>query len=325
MALTTRTADLMVSLWGPTDENEVLTTVIFLTLLPLSLLSSAFIVVTYGAFRRQLAKPGSDFVVWLSISDFMFSLRILVQFLFLSFDYFRNLVKNYSDLCLGMAMFGQFSFSATISWNMMMSVRLLASFMRIKQLSHSSYNYSQASWASRTLHSATWPYHLYAWGISLINTTIIYLIGGYSMADQVCFIQNSFVPRMFYIVPLFTHLFLCLAILLYILHRMKREGTKLHLPSSMEAIFRKEEKRFRRQMIKFTLVFVLLWLLPLTDRILDLVGIENYWLTMIDLACVTLQAFANSLVWGTSPHFIQFVRDKLRPKTHEHESLVFSQ
>jgi len=205
---------------------------------------------------------------------------------------------------------------------MMMSVRLLASFLAIK------YNAVSANGSDVSFGHATWPYHVYVWGFSICSALALFALEGYGVVETGCFIKKNHY-RLFYLVPLSSYLVFSILSLIYILHRMKRENDKIILPADMKVPFDAEEKKFRLQLIKYTIVFILFWICPLTFRWMEFTGTTNYQLGVANVVSISLQAFGNSVVWGTSPHFVKLMRKrcckraKRERKPFESDSLLW--
>jgi len=278
---------------------------LFFVLSPFSLLSSFFIIISYSRFRKALRK-GNSFVLYLSISDVFFTLKFLVTAVLVNSKVNQfNLdgERSQFDVCFWIGFAGQFTGLATISWNMMISWKLFVSFLSM----------GKAQGKERT-----WPYHLFVWGFTSINSFVLVYLNGYGPGSNGCWIMDFTNLRLFFLVPLGTYLISSLAILVFILIRMEKMKRDMFLTSTTHHYkFEQEEHNFRVQLVKYTVVFILFWSFPFTSRILEAFDKTSNVAVILDVISISLQALGNSVVWASSPHFVAFLKKNMPAKSNE--------
>eukprot|EP01113_Clastostelium_recurvatum_P003471 TRINITY_DN11514_c1_g1_i2.p1 TRINITY_DN11514_c1_g1~~TRINITY_DN11514_c1_g1_i2.p1 ORF type:complete len:396 (+),score=85.05 TRINITY_DN11514_c1_g1_i2:105-1190(+) len=118
---------------------------LFFFLSPLSMLASLFIVLTYMFFALNTIKYRQSpriFILWLSICDFLLSFSLILQYIVVGHleDYTdgdddsdsennNNLTPDLVRICFWFGYTGHFLVLATVSWNMMIGVKLFTSLL----------------------------------------------------------------------------------------------------------------------------------------------------------------------------------------------------
>eukprot|EP01113_Clastostelium_recurvatum_P043404 TRINITY_DN7174_c0_g1_i2.p1 TRINITY_DN7174_c0_g1~~TRINITY_DN7174_c0_g1_i2.p1 ORF type:complete len:307 (+),score=30.88 TRINITY_DN7174_c0_g1_i2:102-923(+) len=260
--------------------------------------------VTYAKFQAS-GKTRNRFVFFLSFCDFFFSAKFFVTACIANHvDQFSEVptVVDINDFCFWFGAFGEFIALATTSWNMMISVHLFRSF-RIKS-------------KERTTHDAY--YHLYVWGLSLVNSAVLIYLRAFGKTYNGCWIAARWLD-MFFLVPLATYIISSTVIMIIMRHKINR--ARQNMLTVTTALIQKENN-FRSQMMKYTLVFIVVWLFPLITRLLSTFGYESGYLIEFHIVCDAIQSLANSIVWATSPNFVKFIKEGMRKGNNERQSLI---
>eukprot|EP01112_Ceratiomyxa_fruticulosa_P021898 TRINITY_DN7861_c0_g1_i6.p1 TRINITY_DN7861_c0_g1~~TRINITY_DN7861_c0_g1_i6.p1 ORF type:complete len:133 (+),score=16.84 TRINITY_DN7861_c0_g1_i6:790-1188(+) len=106
-------------------------------------------------------------------------------------------------------------------------------------------------------------------------------------------------------VPLFIYFVFSILILLYNLHQVRNLNKMIKRMAAVEQNF-----DIQKQLIKYTVVFVVFWTPPLVDAILSIFEVNNAYSDLFNSLSVALQSLANSVVWGTSPDFVALFQRK---------------
>eukprot|EP01113_Clastostelium_recurvatum_P023991 TRINITY_DN2861_c0_g1_i4.p1 TRINITY_DN2861_c0_g1~~TRINITY_DN2861_c0_g1_i4.p1 ORF type:complete len:315 (-),score=49.97 TRINITY_DN2861_c0_g1_i4:12-956(-) len=283
----------------------------------ISLLSSFFIVVTYGRFRQHAMKKGNSFVFFLSVCDMFYSLMfIATATISLYMDPFDGTKPvDMSNICFWIGVWSDVTSVSTTSWNMMISMRVFMS-LRNRTNHHSSTSSSSSSPSST--RSQNWPYHLYVWLFTIIHCAVLMYLDAFGPSYGGCWIVDKIKFRLFWLVPLGSYLLLStliLAYVLYYIHKVRR----LIVPHQEK--FDKKEADFRRQLVKYSVVFVVMWSIPFAARVSEAAGYQSDIFIILDIICTTMQAFANSIVWASSPNFLEYWRRaRYTQNSHDRET-----
>jgi len=253
------------------------------------------------------------YVFWLSVVDIFFSGKLLVTGILdelTDFSQYESGDSVNSDICFTMGFVGQWAGQATITWNFMIALRLFATFVK-GGVSNVSLDpnlpkmFSNRTWYDYLLQSFAWIY-------PSVNAALLVYFHQYGPSSNGCWIVNtpmSLYRLIFYIIPLFSYLFLSVCILVFILVKLKtiRSAPHLHMQNRKQYITR--EQKFTIQLTKYTVIFVVLWTGPLIHRAREYFGFDYIPVfDAIDVISVAMQACANSVVWATSPQFIRVYR-----------------
>eukprot|EP01113_Clastostelium_recurvatum_P006279 TRINITY_DN12846_c0_g1_i1.p1 TRINITY_DN12846_c0_g1~~TRINITY_DN12846_c0_g1_i1.p1 ORF type:complete len:335 (+),score=44.25 TRINITY_DN12846_c0_g1_i1:82-1086(+) len=262
----------------------------------LGMASSLFIILTYRRFHHA-QKKGNSFVFYLSCCDFLFSLKFFVTACLVGYmNQFQeeDAPPGYKSYCFWLGAFHHFMGLATTGWNMMISVRLGMSFLHLQDRAPSSLS--------------TRFYHAYVWGFASIDTIVLIFFNAYGPSYNGCWVVNRLPFRLLWLVPLGTYLALSACILVAIIVKMRTTRKTIYIPIQTRSKFQEDEYNFRVQLIKYTVVFIIVWSIPFTVRILETLGTKTRLGIFLGVLCNSVQTLANSIVWATSPNFVKFFR-----------------
>ncbi|KAF2078690.1 hypothetical protein CYY_000061 [Polysphondylium violaceum] len=294
---------------------------IYLICAPLSIIASAFIIISWGVFAK-LKHSGSNFIFFQSISDFIFTLKYVATIII----YYTSDINQFDDgevsnsaLCFSIGVWGQFFGQATVMWSFMMTVKVFLQMMRQNQKQyqqqldkHKPQQVNNTKGTAAKEISTIKYYHLFVWGFCAVNAAIIGAFKQYGPSSNGCWIIGGTNPfRLFELVPLYITISTSIVIMIIILARMKRNRPTSLLPTE-SVRYKQQEAEFRNQLLKFIFVFVLFWTPPTILRTLEFFEIEAKPFIILDAISVSLQACANSLIWGTSKNFVKLLKRKVR-------------
>eukprot|EP01113_Clastostelium_recurvatum_P049655 TRINITY_DN9238_c0_g2_i1.p1 TRINITY_DN9238_c0_g2~~TRINITY_DN9238_c0_g2_i1.p1 ORF type:complete len:321 (+),score=35.45 TRINITY_DN9238_c0_g2_i1:82-963(+) len=251
--------------------------------------ASLFILVTYGKYRAS-GRTRNRMVFFLSLCDFLFAMKFFITACLIGhLEQFspNHITSTYDDPCFWIGAYANFIATASRSWNMMISIRLLRTFP-----------------ARSDVKQSGWPYHAFVWTYASLNTAVLIGLKGFGKGHSGCWIADKNYILIFSIAPTMLFLILSFAIMIVMHVRIKR-ATRDRLTS--DALVQKE-LYFRVQLMKFTLVFVVIWITPIVTEMLHYFGLEYNPLSFMRLVSLSIQSLLNSLVWATSPNFIKFIK-----------------
>eukprot|EP01113_Clastostelium_recurvatum_P050347 TRINITY_DN9502_c0_g1_i1.p1 TRINITY_DN9502_c0_g1~~TRINITY_DN9502_c0_g1_i1.p1 ORF type:complete len:375 (-),score=78.35 TRINITY_DN9502_c0_g1_i1:14-1138(-) len=297
---------------APSELNDI--RMIFMIGGTLGMISSMFIMITYFKFLIT-GKSRNAFVFFLALSDFMLCVKWIVTTTLVGkidqFAYIPTSVPK-NDPCFWIGTYGYFWAMSSLSWNLMISVRLVRSFVRGASGPAHKYKIGIS-------------YHAFVWGSSLICTAIIVYLGEFGRSQMGCYISSKLLMYIFMIAPIGLYVISC-SIILIIMH-VKINQAKIDAgPMSSQNLMRKKESSFRNQLYKYTLVFVLVWSVNLLSIVFTemIIVLDFNIILIIRVFCVTIQALANSLVWATSPTFLKYIASGIRASSSSSSSFSSS-
>lgn len=253
-------------------------------------------------------------MLYMSICDLFFNLKLIFEFVLINdLDLFdENVVVTRDSICHILSIVVQFFAMGTISWSMMISVYLLFLFASYRAESFAPNSYF---WR---LTKARWPYHCYVWGTSFIHCLILELLNAFGPTPSGCYISNPYY-MLFFTVPQFIYMVFSVVILFYNIYQL----AKLNEMLKHRALFQVEFD-CRKQLVKYVLVFVIFWTIPLVDEILRLFDAQSFYSSIMNSASISVQAVGNAIVWGTAPEFISLFKRKTNIETKEEQAKLIS-
>jgi hypothetical protein len=264
------------------------------SLAAMSFCGAMFVIFSYFSMPI-LRKHPTNMVFFLSVSDLLFSLKFIVTALYPGS---KNLELE-SWTCYLQAGWAQFWGTASISWVGMISLNLIVELHKqgfARTASYSKY------------------YHVFVWSLSTITTGVMFTfpdrIG--SSGDGTCWIENNADPlRLLFFVPLLTYF--AISIYSVILAFVRTSNGVMSDQSRRGVMIR---------MVSYVAVFLLCWSLPLVHRI-------SLWtrhvsstedpdhpttLQTLDAVGISIQGFANAMVWLTNPSFFVAIKKHILDK-----------
>eukprot|EP01125_Pyxidicula_operculata_P015085 TRINITY_DN5098_c0_g1_i1.p1 TRINITY_DN5098_c0_g1~~TRINITY_DN5098_c0_g1_i1.p1 ORF type:complete len:319 (-),score=14.88 TRINITY_DN5098_c0_g1_i1:80-1036(-) len=282
---------------------------IYVIVAPISLVCSAFIVVTFFAFRNKLfnQRTGVEFIFYQSVCDFVFSLKLILTGAISDPSWFISYPgEKVEDTpwCVALGFIDEIASSSSVSWNTMVSLRIL---MTVWDPFH---------WEEKPPPS--WVFHIPVWGWTIPATIVIASLGQIGPTIDGCWIKDEFTTtRMILAIPFFLCLCASSIIMFVVLYKnsWNRIITNIRVPRS------DAQKRFEKLMISYTVVFLVCWSPSVLVRVLEYAQVEAPALVYLDHTCISAQGFGNAIVWCL---FSNTFRNLFRKKP-EQKPLIASQ
>eukprot|EP00026_Physarum_polycephalum_P005988 Phypoly_transcript_06027.p1 GENE.Phypoly_transcript_06027~~Phypoly_transcript_06027.p1 ORF type:complete len:321 (+),score=13.28 Phypoly_transcript_06027:641-1603(+) len=256
----------------------------------LSIAGSLLVIIIYTV-SQKLRQMGAQFVLSQAICDLILACALLGSPIFS--DLGLHDTKETADgtttttwNCNMVGFLAQFSSQASVAWNFMMSIAIYRTVYAATKYQISSYSFAY--------------YHAYVWFSAFVNASILLLLKQYGTTSiGSCWLQNP--PfYVFFILPLLVYYCGSSVVLFLVVKRVRKVTTRLSKSS------RAEEYAFMVQVIKYIVVFLVMWSVPLGAAFLKMFNVHvPHGVDVVILLCLTLQGFANASVWLTSPKFLK--------------------
>lgn len=247
------------------------------SLAAMSFCGAVFVIISYMSMP-VLRKHPTSMIFYLSVSDLLFSLKFIVTALYPHSDK----LEQHTFSCYLQAGWAQFWGLASISWNGMISLNLII-------------NLHKQGFA-RTSNLSKF-YHMFVWGLSIATTSIMFAahdrIG--ESGDGTCWVEKWNDPyRLLFLVPLLVYFSVSISAVLL---AFVRTSNGVMSDSSRRGVM--------LRMVSYVAVFLLCWAGPVVHRIYALAhhSHDPLALQIVDAAGVSIQGFANAMVWLTNPSF----------------------
>lgn len=239
----------------------------------LSLVGS-FLIILSAMFVKELRQHPTNLVLLLSICDFMFALKFAIT------SILPNSI-SYQDItayCIGQAVWAQFWGMASISWNGIISLNLMANLRK------------------PFLDTSKWGtyYHLWVWVLSGVTTILLVVLNMYGVSgDGTCWIKGDYnLFRLVFFIPLLAYFVLGASAFMIGLSSTRSLSEESSVRTRM--VFR---------MFFYTSVFIICWSGPLAHRFTQYWRVYSDVFIYADAIGQSVQGFANALVWLTNPSF----------------------
>lgn len=240
---------------------------------PLSLIGSLLLVIAIVIARQEERNQSKtnhmSNILWMSISDFGYSLRCCIPF-------FGTIPNTESILCSLSAIPGIFFMMATQSWYFIISLQIFVTI--------------QCKKTPRCMTSR-YMVHIFVWALSITTTLLSY--GKYTVSpdNDDCWIVQSQVYQLHLFIPSTIYLFFAMTLscfLSYTLHSVLQG--------------RKQKNILIRTWI-YVGVFVFTWFPTWIVQLLRIISIDPvYWFERAAVATSTMSGFLNFIVWSNKIH-----------------------
>eukprot|EP00026_Physarum_polycephalum_P003512 Phypoly_transcript_03525.p1 GENE.Phypoly_transcript_03525~~Phypoly_transcript_03525.p1 ORF type:complete len:593 (+),score=54.51 Phypoly_transcript_03525:31-1779(+) len=252
------------------------------SLAAMSFCGAMFVIFSYLSMP-VLRKHPTNMVFFLSVSDLLFSLKFIITALT---PKSAELECPYRWTCYMQAGWAQFWGTASISWIGMISLNLIIELHKqgfARTASYSKY------------------YHMFVWSLSGFTTCVMFIFSTHigPSGDGTCWIhKNDDALRLLFFVPL----------IIYFLISIITVGLAF-VRTSNGVMSDASRRAVMIRMVSYVAVFLVCWSLPLVHRIYlwNSETSENplhpTTLQMLDAVGVSIQGFANAMVWLSNPSF----------------------
>lgn len=266
----------------------------------LSIAGSLLLILIY-AFTQKLRQMGAQFVFSQAFCDLILSCALLASPILKDLGLHETKTENATVStwsCNIIALTVQFSSQASVAWNFMMSVAIYRTVYAATKY--------QLNSVSLIAH------HAYVWFSALLNASILLIIKVYGPSPIGCWISDP--PfYIFFVLPLLVYFCGSSAVLVLVITRVKKITTRLSKSS------RTEEYAFMVQVVKYIIVFLVMWSVPLAAGFLKMFHIPvSDGVNIVILLSLTLQGFANACVWLSSPKFIKICVDYGKRRSYQY-------
>jgi len=235
---------------------------------------------------------GAQFVFFQAICDLIFTCMLITKVLLDHFGHNQTDPTLPTDwTCTAIAFMDQVFSQGTITWNFMMSCAIIQTV------------YNAVHFRNTKIRIVV--HHLYVWVSVIANAVALLLLDGYGpRKDGGCWIKPGW-QSYFMAVPMSIYFLASIVSLAYVVINLKMFGKNLVRTRG------DDEAGLISQISKYVTVFIVVWSLPFSTVIMGIFDIPCPGILFYSAyTCVTIQGFANSIVWMTSPPILKAFKEQ---------------
>jgi hypothetical protein len=269
-------------------------------------IAGSLLLITVYALSQKLRQMGAQFVLSQAICDLLLSCALLLGPIFKDAGFTEAETVHGITIatwnCNLVGFLVQFSNQASVAWNFMMSIAI--------------YRTVYAATKYKSNPKSFLYYHAYVWIFSFGNAFTLLFSKQYSANTVGCWIKDPLF-YLFFVLPLLVYFFGCSVVLLLVVNRVVKVTTRLSKSS------RSEEYAFMIQVIKYIVVFIVMWAVPLGVGFLKILHVQvPRGMEIAILFSLSLQGFASACVWLTSPRFLRMCVEYHRRRLSGYRTLT---